>query len=519
MKQRSSLIKSYIGRLVFIYGLAVILALGALFYFRDTLATLQVDSYAKPLVDREVSYFRSVYEKRGMGDLIEILEDYRDQPERGFDYALIKNGKLVSGDKDIFAPQPMIFGQPFQFSGMQSFKVPENIYAPETMLVPDFIPNKKNSRSAEGFLEKFPPLRNSPESFEPEFFEFSEIITMPNDMISPFNFMGQNHILMESIYLGGGVMLMAAFDTRSFENPSVFLNRILIGLCLLIIAGFITTTFIGWKIHSRLNGINKTASDILKHNDLSRRIPGGSGGSEFDLLSRNLNNMLEGIEQKLEDMRQLSNNIAHDLRTPLTILRNRLETLGKNANKIEDEKEKTLLHMDGILETFNAILRISNLESGSAQLHKENINLPEMIQDVIDLYAPLATKKKQTLGHELDDFVIYADRNLLFQALANIIDNAVKYTPESGKIMISAEEKPLSFELYIDDTGSGIPADKLDKVLTRYERLDHSRNTSGHGLGLSLVKAIMDAHNGRLSLTNHAGGLRVNLSFPHPRQA
>ncbi|PHQ94701.1 MAG: hypothetical protein COB48_04890 [Pseudoalteromonas sp.] len=215
---------------------------------------------------------------------------------------------------------------------------------------------------------------------------------------------------------------------------------------------------------------------------------------------------------------KLSNNIAHDLRTPLTILRNRLETLGKNANTTEDEREKALLHMDGILETFNAILRISNLESRSAQLHKENINLPEMIQDVIDLYGPLASKKKQTLGHELNDLVIYADRNLLFQALANIIDNAVKYTPKSGKIIITAEEKSLSLEIYIDDTGAGIAGDKLDKVLTRYERLDHSRNTSGHGLGLSLVKAIMDAHNGQLNLTNHAGGLRVNLTFPHPPQ-
>ncbi len=513
MKQRFSLIKSYIGRLILIYGLAVILALGALFYFRDTLATLQVDSYAKPLVNREVSYFRSVYEKRGLRDLIEILEDYRGQPERGFDYALIKDAALISGSKGLFAPRPMIFGQPFPFFEMHSFKGPENILAPENILPHDFIQSRENNSSGDGFIEMLP----SPGG-PPEFLEFSEIITMPNDIVGPFNFMGQNHILIESVHLGEGVMLMAAFDTRSFENPSVFLNRILIGLCLLIIAGFITTTFIGWKIHTRLSGINKTASDILQHNDLSRRIPAGSGGSEFDLLSRNLNDMLEGIEQKLEDMRQLSNNIAHDLRTPLTILRNRLETLGKNVNTTEDEREKALLHMDGILETFNAILRISNLESGSAQLHKENINLPEMIQDVIDLYAPLAMKKKQALGHELDDLVIYADRNLLFQALANIIDNAVKYTPESGKIMISAEEKPLSLEIYIDDTGTGIPADKLDKVLTRYERLDHSRTTSGHGLGLSLVKAIMDAHNGQLNLTNHAGGLRVNLSFTRPHR-
>ncbi len=507
MKQRFSLIKSYIGRLILIYGLAVILALGALFYFRDTLATLQVDSFAKPLVNREVSYFRSVYEKRGLKDLIEILEDYRGQPERGFDYALIKEGKLISGGKDIFAPRPMIFGQPFQFPEEHLFKSPENIPPP------DFMQSRKNSGPTGDFIEIF-PLSKTP----PEFFEFSEIMTIPNDIVGPFNFMEPNYILMEAIYMGEGVMLMAAFDTRSFENPSVFLNRILIGLCLLIIAGFITTTFIGWKIHSRLSGINKTASDILQDNDLSRRIPGGSGGSEFDLLSRNLNNMLEGIEQKLEDMRQLSNNIAHDLRTPLTILRNRLEALGKSANRTEEDKEKILLHMDGIMETFNAILRISNLESGSAQLHKENINFPEMIQDVIDLYAPLATKKKQALGHDLDDFVIYADRNLLFQALANIIDNAVKYTPASGKIMISAEEKRLSLEIYIDDTGPGIPADKLDKVLTRYERLDHSRTTSGHGLGLSLVKAIMDAHHGRLSLMNHNGGLRVNLSFPRQGQ-
>lgn len=499
MKPHFFLFKSYIGRLVMVYGLAVVMALSTLYYFRDHLASLQVDSFAGPVVKSELVYFTSVYEKEGLKALIDVLEDYQNRPDQGFRYALINKGRLLSGKVGLFSPNRIFMGAPHQRLKVQHYEI------------------FKDPRVVE-LNNKVTQLHILPE--KPQVNYWVGALTNADTKVTPFNFvvpdqlLKQDYQIIESLNLARGLFLIAAFDTRSLENPGIFLNQILVGLCLLIVAGFITTSVIGWKIHSRLTGINQTASDILQHNDLSRRIPGGMGSSEFDLLSRNLNLMLAGIEQKMEDMRHLSNNIAHDMRTPLTLLRNRVEQLGKSKNAKDEERELALSQMDQILETFNAILRISNLESGTIQIEKENIDLAHVLQDVIDLYDPLARKKRQELHHHLDSYLIYADRNLLFQALANIIDNAVKYTPSGGKIILSAERKSQVLEVYIDDNGPGIPEDKLDTVLRRFKRLDQSRSTPGTGLGLSLVKAIMDAHQGNISLSNYQGGLRIKLVFP-----
>ncbi|WP_339861732.1 HAMP domain-containing sensor histidine kinase [Paremcibacter congregatus] len=539
MKQGYFLLTSYIGRLVLLYGLAVILALGALLYFRDNIAHLQINSFAKPLVNREIGAFKSLFKEDGLSALIDRLEEHQNSQDQGFRYALIDRGKLISGNMNLFAPERVVISpgplSPVPPMPTEAVPPPEDL-GPDYSVIQKVRPFREDLREREIHILREKSLEKSlkkwPETREKKNRHIEDpLLTLPDienerqwewytegeddpemmfDFIQHDNLLQENFQLIESLSLDPGLILIAAFDTRAMENPGIFLNRLLIGLCLLIVAGFITTMIIGWKIHHRLTGINQTAADILLHNDLSRRIPEGRGRSEFDQLSHNLNQMLGGIEQKLDDMRHLSNNIAHDLRTPLTLLRHRLEKLGPTPG----DKEQALQQMDRILDSFNAILRISNLESGAVPLDRENIELHGMLQDICDLYLPLAQKRRQTLQHHQDNYLIYGDRNLLFQVFANLIDNAVKYTPDGGKIILSAERKNHCLEIYIEDSGPGIPEAAQQKMLTRFARLDSSRTTEGNGLGLSLVKAIIDAHQGEINLSNRESGLRVTLRFP-----
>ncbi len=220
----------------------------------------------------------------------------------------------------------------------------------------------------------------------------------------------------------------------------------------------------------------------------------------------------------MKDVNQISDNIAHDLKTPLARLRNRLEEL--NVKLGEDSEHKgdinfALEQADQLLSTVNSILRIANIESQSDQINFKSISLSSILFDVIDLYEPTINEKNITLKQNLlKNAQCKGDKDLLFQAFANLIDNAIKHTPEYGVINFDHTESDKKHVITLSDTGPGIPPEEHDAVFSRFYQVDPSRNHPGNGLGLALVKAVMDLHGFNIRLLTNDPGLVVLIEIP-----
>jgi signal transduction histidine kinase len=275
-----------------------------------------------------------------------------------------------------------------------------------------------------------------------------------------------------------------------------------------------------WSVVRRLEAINQTSRDIME-GDLSRRIPADGSGDDFDQLAGNLNLMLERISGLMESVRQVSDSIAHDLRTPLTRLRSQLELASTQLEQPEEARaalEQAIEDANELLATFNALMRIARIESGGRRAGFSEVDISTLVCDVAEFYEPLAADKGQQLTLEVDDgMTVNGDRDLLFQAIANLLDNAIKYTPRSGRVTLGARKLADDLEVTVADTGPGIPAELRTKVFQRFFRLDSSRSTPGSGLGLSLVQAAADLHGVQIALDDNCPGLRVRLCFPQPR--
>lgn len=272
----------------------------------------------------------------------------------------------------------------------------------------------------------------------------------------------------------------------------------------------------GWALSRtvtrRLEVINATSREIMSGH-LDRRIPKSGSDDEFDELTSHLNAMLDRIEALMDDVRRVSDNIAHDLKTPLTRLRNELESIREGVGG-DASVERALNDADSLLATFNALLRIARIETGGRRAGFEDLDLAIVARDVADLYQPLAENKGLQMDVEADNaLTVRGDRDLLFQAIANLVDNAIKYTPESGRVSLSLEPAGQWARVTVADTGPGIPEDVRGKVLERFYRADNSRQAQGSGLGLALVKAIVQLHEGRIVLEDNEPGLRVRIDL------
>ncbi len=281
----------------------------------------------------------------------------------------------------------------------------------------------------------------------------------------------------------------------------------------------------GWwmsrRFSRRLEAINATSTDIMA-GDLSRRIPERTGGGDdFDDLAANLNVMLTRIEALMAGVRHVSDTIAHDLRTPLARLRGRLETLAVDTAVPETRHGlgEALAEVDQLLATFNALLRIAQVESGGRRAAFAPLDLTPILADVVELYEALAEDKTVRLTWTRPDTPAPAplngDRDLLFQALSNLLDNAVKYTPPEGTVTVALNTTGQSHVVTIADSGPGIPAEDRRRVFERFYRVDTARSTPGNGLGLTMVGAVVEAHGGSISLDDSPdGGLRVTVTLP-----
>jgi len=284
--------------------------------------------------------------------------------------------------------------------------------------------------------------------------------------------------------------------------------------------GVIGGTVMSRNLLRRVEQVNRTSERVMAGN-LSDRVPLRGTSDEFDQLALNLNRMLDQIERLMTAMREVTDDVAHDLRTPLSRLRTRLERAlvppseaGAAAGSAQNEAIRAAIEeADRLLATFNALLRIAELESGARRDNTEPLDLAEVARSAGELYEPVAEEKGFTLNVLAEPGVrIRGDRHLLSQALANLLDNAVKYAG-GGELELRVFTESGQAVLEVADRGPGIPEADRQNVLDRFVRLEPSRTTPGNGLGLSLVRAIVQRHDGSVTLDDNTPGLRVRLKF------
>jgi signal transduction histidine kinase len=323
--------------------------------------------------------------------------------------------------------------------------------------------------------------------------------------------------------LTGGFQLLVARDVHErYETVRLFTTTLPWTVALMLLLGLIGGGFVSRNMLGRLDSINRASEDIIQ-GDLSRRVPTTSSNDEFDALANNLNRMLDRNERLMKGMREVTDSVAHDLRSPLNRLRNRLESVfshsqGRDAEEIQSAIEET----DHLIGTFNALLLIAEAEAGAAREAMEPMTLAPVVEGVAELYAPLAEEKGIKLTVKPGGPApVEGNKSLVSQALANLVDNAIKYTPQGGEVTLSAAETPSGVELSVADTGPGIPQEDHTRVMERFVRLEASRNSPGTGLGLSLVAAVARLHDAVFLLSDNKPGLKASLLFPlrRPRPA
>jgi signal transduction histidine kinase len=269
----------------------------------------------------------------------------------------------------------------------------------------------------------------------------------------------------------------------------------------------------------RIETISRAARDIMA-GKFSTRIPARGGADELDHLVASLNAMLERNELAMESVRQVSNDIAHDLRTPLTRLHQQLELAQRRARSVEEWQRTAdgcISDVDAIMETFGALLHIAQIESGVPARRFAEIDLSELLRTVIEVYQPMAEEKAQPFTADIaSGLTVWGDRELLTQMIANVIENAMKHSPRGTPISLITSESASAIAVAVSDSGPGIPSEQRARVFRRFYRLERSRSTPGNGLGLSLVEAIAALHQIGIELTDGTPGLRVTLRFRAP---
>lgn len=335
----------------------------------------------------------------------------------------------------------------------------------------------------------------------------------------------QGYFVGKSMVVGDDYHLLVA---RHYEevNPRVELamSILLQSMLVTITLGVIGGAFISAAMIRRIDSLNHSIRTIMQGN-LSERLPMSTSGGEIDQLAGQLNIMLERIESSMNDVRQVSDNIAHDLRTPLTRLRNKLAMLEKRSSpQNRDLVREMLVEADHLLSICAALMRIAQVESGAKKADFTDVDLARIFTDVVELYEPLASVKDIALSLERSDPVhIQGDKDLLFQMLANLMDNAIKYTPSGGAITTGLYVGERELRMVFADNGLGVPPAKYGKVFQRFYRVEDSRGIQpGNGLGLSLVQAVAVLHGGRVSLSDSRAyfpasdtpGLTVTVHLP-----
>ena len=333
--------------------------------------------------------------------------------------------------------------------------------------------------------------------------------------------------LARVVQLSGGFRLLVGRDLEERARMREIITAAARGsIALVVVLGLGGGFFVTRRVLRRFDAMTETTQRIMV-GDLSGRLPVTGIGDELDRLASNLNVMLERIEALMRGLKEVSDNIAHDLKTPLTRLRNRCEAALRTA-KTEADYRAALHGMieesDGLIRTFDALLMIARAESGQARDNMTDFDAAEIVRGVCELYEPLAEEKGLTLRIDAPDPApVKGNRELLSQALANLIDNAIKYARPAGDkdakqppahVVLSAQQAGDRVLLIVADNGLGIPEADRSRVVERFVRLDQSALEPGSGLGLSLAAAVARLHGGELTLEDNKPGLKVIISLP-----
>jgi signal transduction histidine kinase len=320
--------------------------------------------------------------------------------------------------------------------------------------------------------------------------------------------------------LTGNFYLLVAQDVHDRDlTQRMFTTTLPWTVALILVFGLLGGALMSRNMLRRLDAINRASNEIMGGN-LTQRVPVSPASDEFDVLAENLNRMLDRIERLLKGLREVTDSVAHDLRTPLNRLRQRLEQSQARmaaAGSDTGEIERAIADTDQLIATFNALLLIAETDAGAARGAMSPLDLVSVAGDVSELYEPLADEKSVILTLVTASVpMIEGNRSLVAQALANLVDNAIKYTPPGGRVAVSISQSFSGVDLCVADSGPGIAPHDRARVVERFVRLEASRNSPGTGLGLSLVAAVAHFHNAQLLLEDNAPGLKATLRFPRP---
>jgi signal transduction histidine kinase len=334
---------------------------------------------------------------------------------------------------------------------------------------------------------------------------------------------GQRSALVRAVSFPAGNRMLVGRDLDERERLNDILNqatRILIGA--LLVFGVLGAFFVARRAIARMDAMTASGQTIMA-GDLTQRLPVSGSGDEIDRLAISLNAMLDRIGVLMQGMKEVSDNIAHDLKTPLTRLRNSAEQALRTADTPQAYRaalERTIEESDGLIRIFNALLLIARTEAGSGADAFKTVDVTALLQDLAEMYEPAAEEVGAGLRVDVaDGLSIRGNRELLGQVVANLIDNALKYglpaTPGApAAITLTAGTSDGLLSIAVGDRGMGVPREERGKVLERFHRLDASRHKPGSGLGLSLAVAVARLHGGELKLEDNEPGLRVVLELP-----
>jgi hypothetical protein len=336
----------------------------------------------------------------------------------------------------------------------------------------------------------------------------------------------EHYALARVVQLPGGFRLLVGRDLEEREHLyDIILSAGRWSVALVVVLGLAGGFFVARRVLRRVDAMTDTARTIMA-GDLTGRLPIARTGDELDRLAENLNAMLERIEALMRGLKEVSDNIAHDLKTPLTRLRNRCEEalrMAKDETEYRAALESTIEESDGLIRTFNALLMIARAESGQARDDMTEFDAADVANGIADLYEPLADEKGITLKVETAGHVpVRGNRELVSQALANLVDNAIKYAGRAPKAANGAEAEVVvralsegdRILLSVGDNGPGIPEEDRGRAVERFVRLEQSRSEPGSGLGLSLASAVARLHGGELRLEDNTPGLKTILALP-----
>ncbi|HEY0910377.1 MAG TPA: ATP-binding protein [Bradyrhizobium sp.] len=320
--------------------------------------------------------------------------------------------------------------------------------------------------------------------------------------------------------LPDGDRLLVAKDISDLDGFTDEIKiAVALGVALIFALAAVASILVTRRTVGRIEQINATSRAIMQ-SGLDKRIPLRGTNDEWDRVAENLNSMLDRIETLMGEVKQVSDNVAHDLRTPLTRMRGRLEKAYHGQRSGEDDQlliGDTIGDVDAVLRIFSSITRIAQIETQARKGAFRTVNLVEIAGEVVELYDAAAEQDgtRLTIAGERE-VLVTGDRDLIFDAIANLVDNAIKHGRHGGHVVVANENIDGRPVISIADDGPGIPADECEHVFKRFYRLEHSRYAPGNGLGLSLVAAVARLHGARIEMLDNAPGLRLRLWFSAP---